>query len=80
VEKLLDALSGPEARHVKARTARDALLAAASKAYGRFKLRAKAALLDEPGAYEALFGGRAAVQAPVKRKAKKKVTKGPTPA
>jgi hypothetical protein len=40
----------------------------------------EAALLDEPGAYEALFTGRAAVQAPVKRKAKPKVTKGPTPA
>jgi len=80
VQKMLDALTGPEARHVKARTARDALLAGASKAYGRFKLRAKAALLDEPGAYEAMFGGRAAVQAPVKKKAKKKATKGPTPA
>lgn len=80
VQKLLDAVTSPEARYVKARTARDALVPAASKAYGRFKLRAKAALLDEPGAYEALFTGRAAVQAPVKRKAKPKVTKGPTPA
>ncbi len=80
VQKLLDAVTGPEARYVKARTARDALVPAASKAYGRFKLRAKAALLDEPGAYEALFAGRSALQAPVKKKAKKKATKGPTPA
>lgn len=76
VQRLLDAVTGPEARYVKARTARDALLPAASKAYGRFKLRAKAALLDEPGTYEALFSARVAVQAPVKRKAK--VTKGVT--
>jgi hypothetical protein len=57
---------------VKARTARDALLPGAAKAYGRFKLRAKSALLDDPGTYEGLFGARAAVQAPSKAKRKPK--------
>lgn len=80
VQKLLDAVTGPEARYIKARAAREALVSAASKAYGRFKLRAKAALLDEAGAYEALFVGRAAVQAPARRKAKPKTAVGPKPA
>lgn len=76
VQKLLDAVTGPEARYVKARTARDAFVPAASKAYGRFKLRAKVALLDDAGSYEALFSGRAAVQVATRpaRKPKPKVT------
>lgn len=80
VQSLLDAVSGPEARYVKARKAREDLVPAVSKAYARFKLRAKAALLDDPGAYEALFSGRVAIQAPPKRKAKAKVMKAMTDA
>lgn len=79
VQKLLDAVTGPEASYVKARTARDALLPGVSKAHGRFKLRAKAALLDEPGTYEALFGARAAVQAPSTPKRKPKPPKPAPP-
>lgn len=78
VQTRLDAVTGPEASYVKARTVRDALSADASKALGRFKLRAKAALVDDPGTYEALFGARAAVQAPAakpNRKAKAPVAK-----
>lgn len=75
VQKLLDAVTTPETRYTKARAARDALAPGASKAYGRFKLRAKAALLDDPGAYEALFSGRSVVQAPVKKRGKGKAKK-----
>jgi hypothetical protein len=71
VQQRLDALTGPEASYVKARTARDALAPDASKALGRFKLRAKGALVDDPGTYEALFGARNPVQAPARAKRKK---------
>ena len=72
VKTLLAALTGPQASYVTARTARDALTESVSKAHGRFKLRAKAALVDDPGTYEALFGARAAVQAPPRPKRKPK--------
>jgi hypothetical protein len=79
VQKRLDAVTGPEARLVKARIARDATLDGASKALARFKLRAKGALLDDPGAYEALFGDRAAVQAPAAKPKKKAAKKAGEP-
>jgi hypothetical protein len=71
VQKLLDGVTGPDASYVKARTARDALLTDAARAIGRFKVRAKSALIDDAGAFDALFGARAAVQAPKAKRTKK---------
>ncbi|MFO0552635.1 MAG: hypothetical protein U0271_29865 [Polyangiaceae bacterium] len=80
VESALDALDGPEAAHVKARTARDAKLVEASRALARFRIQAKAALLDDVGAFEGLFAAESAVAAPTKTKRKSPAKKEPAPA
>jgi hypothetical protein len=77
VSARLKGMTGPEAKYVKARTARDGKLADAARAIARFKIKAKAALVDEPETLAALFARPSAVQAPVKKRAKKKA---PSPA
>jgi hypothetical protein len=74
----LGALTGPAAASERALAARDALLPGLAKALGRFKIRAKAAWVDEPDKFKALFAPPTAVQAP-KRPRKAKPAPPPPP-
>lgn len=71
VEKALTGLTKPQAKADKALAARDALLPDWQKSLSRLRVTAKAAFVDDPATYGALFAQAVAEQAPTKKRARK---------
>jgi hypothetical protein len=81
VKAKLAAYDAPQKAWQKSIVARDALLVPWQKSLTRFRVLAKASLLDDEGAYDALFAGPESIAVPKKtRKQKPAPTPAPQPA